>query len=77
MSAWNPETYRISGVRQLTIHKVPGRSADLDGQYTDSRLFKPNQASHTPVFSYPCVFSALYASSSHISLSRPEHHHYS
>jgi len=67
----------ISCASQLTSPEPEGTTPDPAGENTDSRSFKPNQASRIPEFSYPLVSSILFPSSSPFSLSRPKlyHHH--
>jgi len=59
---------RISCASQLTIPDTAGTSPDPACNYTDTRSSQPNQASHTPDFSYPLVSSTSFSSSSPISL---------
>jgi len=47
---------------------MAGTSPDLACNYTDTRSSQSNQASRTPDWSYPLVFSTLFSSSSPISL---------
>jgi len=49
------ELTRISCASQFTILDTAGKSPDPAGTNTDTRSFKPNQASRTPDFSYPLV----------------------
>ena len=42
---------KISCASQLTIPDTAGKSPDPAGTNTDTRSFKPNQASRTPDFS--------------------------
>jgi len=58
---------RHSCVRQCTIPDTAGTRSDPAGNYTNTRFSQPNQASHTPDFSYPLVSSTLFSSSSPIS----------
>jgi len=48
---------RIPCASQLTIPDTAGTTPDPAGNNTDTRSSKPNQASHTPDFSYPLVSS--------------------
>jgi len=59
---------RISSECQFTIPDTAGTSPDLACNITDTRSSQPNQASHTPDFSYPLVITS-FQSSSPISLS--------
>ena len=53
---------------QFPIPDTAGSSPDPACNNTDTRSSQPNQASHTPDFSYPLVSSTLFSSSSPISL---------
>ena len=53
---------------QFTIPNTPGTSPDLICNNPNMRSCQPNQASHTPDFSYRLLFSTLFQSSSTISL---------
>jgi hypothetical protein len=55
---------RISCASQLIIPDTAGTSPDLAGTITDKGSSKPNQASRTPDFSLPLVFSISFSSSS-------------
>ena len=55
---------RILFVSQFTIPDTAGTSANAMCDNTDMRCARPNQASHTPDFSYPLVLSTLFSSSS-------------
>jgi hypothetical protein len=59
---------RISCASQLTIHDTAGTSLDPVGNLADTGFSKPNQASRTPDFPLPLVFSISFSSSSPISL---------
>jgi len=59
---------RTSCVSQFTIPNTAGTSPNPACNYTDTRSFQPNQASHTPDFSYPLISSISFSSSSTISL---------
>jgi len=59
---------RILCVSQFTISNMAGTTPDLACNYTDTWSSQPNQASRTPDFSYPLIFSTLFSSSSPISL---------
>ena len=59
---------RISCESESTIADTAGTSPDPACNNTDTRSSQPNQASHTPDFSYPLVSSTLFSSSSPISL---------
>jgi len=54
---------RISCASEFTIPDPEGTSPNLAGNITDMRPSKPNQASHTPDFSYPLVSFLLFSSS--------------
>jgi len=58
----------MSCASQLTIPDMAGTSPDPARTNTDTRSSQPNQASHTPYFSYPLVSSISFSSSSPISL---------
>ena len=68
ISSWEIGTYRISCASQCTIADMVCTSYDPAGNYPDTRFSEPNQASRTPDFAYPLVFSRLFSSSSSISL---------
>jgi len=53
---------RISCVSQFAIPDTAGTSPDQACNYTDTRSSQPNQASHTPDFSYPLVSSTSFSS---------------
>jgi len=59
---------RISCASQFTIPDTAGTSPDPACDFTDTRSSQPNQASRTPDFSYPLVFSTSFSSSSPISI---------
>jgi len=59
---------RISCVSQFTIPDTAGMNRDLTHTITATRCSDPDQASHTPDFSYPLVCSISFSSSSPISL---------
>jgi hypothetical protein len=59
---------RISCVSQLTIPDTESKSPDSACNYTDTRTFQPNQASHTRDVSYSLVSSTSFSLSSFISL---------
>ena len=59
---------RISSATQLTIPDTAGMTTDPACNSTDPRSSQPNQACHTPDFSYLLVSSTLFTSSSPISL---------
>ena len=59
---------RISCASQFPVRDTAGTSSGLVCNDTNMRSFKPNQASCTPDFSYPLVFSTSFSSSSPISL---------
>jgi len=54
---------RISCANQFTIPDTAGMSPDLEGNISDTRSDKPNQASRTPDFSYPLISSISFSSS--------------
>jgi len=58
---------RISCASQFTIPSTAGTSPNPECNYTDTRSSQPNQASHTPDFSYPLVSSTSFSLSSPIS----------
>ena len=62
------ELQRISRTSQFMITDMTVTSPDAMCNNTDTRTFKPNQASCTADFSYPHVSSILFSSSSRISL---------
>jgi len=62
---------RISSASRLTIPDTAGTTPDPAGKNTDTRPSQPNQASPTPDFAYPVVFSISFLSSLPISLSLP------
>jgi hypothetical protein len=53
---------------QFTIPDMAGPSPDPSCNYTDTKSFQPNQASHISDFPFPLVWSRLFPSSSTISL---------
>jgi len=59
---------RISCAGQFTIPHTACASFDPVCNNTDTRSSQPNQASHTPDYSYPLVSSTSFSSSSPISL---------
>jgi len=59
---------KTSCASQFTILHMAGTSADPACNYTDTRSSKPNQASHTPDFSYPLPSSTLFLFSFPITL---------
>jgi len=64
---------RISCASQLTITDTAGTSPDPVCNTTDTRSFKPNQASRTPDSSYPLVIlHIVLIIIPHLSLSRPQ-----
>jgi len=62
------ELERIACACQFTIPSMAGTSPNPACNYTDTRSCQPNQASHTPDFSYPLGSSTSFSSSSPISL---------
>jgi len=48
---------RISCVSQSTMPDMADISSDMAGKYPDIRSSQPNQAYHSPGFSYPLVSS--------------------
>jgi len=57
----------ISSESPFTIPDMAGTTPDTGCNYTDMRSSQPNQASHTPDFSYPLVSSTSFSYSSPIS----------
>jgi hypothetical protein len=55
---------RMSSSNQFTIPDRVGISHDLAGNHTHTRSSQPNQASRTPDFSYPLIFTTSFSSSS-------------
>ena len=53
---------------QFTIPDRVGTSPNAECNYTDTRSSQPNQASHTPDFSYALISSTTFSSSSSISV---------
>jgi len=62
------EHTRILSASHSTIPDRADTSPDLRCNITDTRSSQPNQASHTPDFSYLCLSSTSFSSSSHLSL---------
>jgi len=62
------ELRRILCASQYTIPDTAGTNPDPACNYTDTRSSQPIQASRTPDFSYPLVFTTSFSSSSPISL---------
>jgi len=58
---------RILCASQFTIPNTAGTTPDPTCNYTDTWFSQPNQASHTPDFSYPLISSTSFSSSSPIS----------
>jgi len=68
---------RISCASQLTSPDTEGTAPDLAGKISERRSSNLNQASRTPNFSYPLVFSIMFPPSSSFSVSCPQlYHHY-
>ena len=59
---------RISCTSQFTIPNMAGMSPYPACSHTDTRTPQPNQASHTPDFSYPLQSPMSFSSSSPIAL---------
>jgi len=67
---------RISCAIQFTMSDTAGTSPDPAGNYPDTTSPEPNEACHTPDFSYPLVSSISFPSSSSISLCCPQLYHH-